>query len=206
MNNTRFVISSLIKLSFLMLILFSCEKETEVIIETETVIVTDTITIVDTVTITETIIEHTADTATTFILVRHAETAGTSSNRGLSSAGQARAEELSRILNNVPLSAVFSTDYNRTKNTAAPTTTSQSLTTEIYDPFELEPFVEENLIDHLGEIILVVGHSNTTPSLVNELIGENTYSDFSESEYDNLFIVTVFEQGRAEVVHMKYGN
>jgi hypothetical protein len=38
------------------------------------------------------------------------------------------------------------------------------------------------------------------------MIGSNTYSDLQENEYDNLFIVTLFEPGRAKVVHLKYGN
>ena len=51
---------------------------------------------------------------------------------------------------------------------------------------------------------MIVGHSNTTPSLLNVLTGTSNYSNIPESEYDNLYIVTVFEKGRAEVVHFKY--
>ncbi|MEZ4931357.1 MAG: hypothetical protein R2788_04395 [Saprospiraceae bacterium] len=54
--------------------------------------------------------------------------------------------------------------------------------------------------------ILVVGHSNTTPDFINVLTGTNDYPQLPETEYDNLFIVTVLEKGRAEVVQLKYGG
>ncbi len=188
------------------LLLFSCTKDPEVIIETETITVTDTIILVDTVTVIETIFEMVPDTATTFVLLRHAETTGSGSDPNLSSEGQARANELSRILGNVPLDAVFSTNFNRTMQTAEPTAIDQALTIENYDPFNLDPFVVTTIAAYREGVVLVVGHSNTTPSLLNVLVGSNTYSNLPESEYDNLFVVTVFEKGRSKVIHMKYGD
>ena len=192
------------------LVLFSCSKEPETVIETiivnDTINTVDTLVITDTVTVIETIIETVLDTATTFILVRHAETTGSGSNPSLSSDGQNRANELRRILENVPLDAVFSTNFNRTMQTAEPTAMDQSISVINYDPFNLNPFVDNVLLDFHEGAVLVVGHSNTTPSLLNVLVGSNTYSDLPESEYDNLFVVTVFEKGRAKVIHMKYGE
>ncbi len=198
---------SLIALAF---IICSCNKEPEIKIETvtvtDTITVTETIILIDTVTVLDTIIETLPDTATTFILVRHAETTGIGSNPNLSTEGETRAIELARILDNVPLEAVFSTNFNRTMQTAEPTATDKSLIVENYDPFDLDPFIDAILVNHKEGVVLVVGHSNTTPSLLNILVGANIYSDLPESEYDNLFVVTVFEKGRANVIHMKYGE
>jgi broad specificity phosphatase PhoE len=197
-------------LTFILLI--SCDKDPEIIIEKEIVTTTDTIviteTLVDTIIVidTLTVVETLADTATTFILVRHAETTGIGSNPALSTAGQSRASELQRILGNVPLDAVYSTNFNRTMQTAQPTAADQSLTTINYDAFSLDPFIDQVLDNYHDGIVLVVGHSNTTPSLLNKLVGANTYSDLPESEYDNLYIVYVSEKGRSKVVHMKYGD
>ena len=190
------------------IILLSCKKEPEVVIQTvtETVTISDTVIVIDTFTVFETIIETVSDTATTFILLRHAETTGAGSDPSLSTEGQSRANELRRILDNVPLNAVFSTNFNRTTQTAEPTATDQSLSIVNYDPFNLDPFVDDALQDHHEGVVLVVGHSNTTPSLLNVLVGSNIYSDLPETEYDNLYVVTVFEKGRAKVIHMKYGN
>jgi len=202
---TPIFLLSLIAFIFLLL---SCKKEPEIITQTvtETVTVTDTIIIIDTVTVIETVIETIPDTATTFILIRHAETTGGGSNPNLSTDGQNRANELKRILANVLLNAVFSTNFNRTMQTAEPTADDQALTIVNYDPFNLDPFVDSALANYKEGKMLVVGHSNTTPSLLNVLVGSNIYSDLPESEYDNLYVVTVFEKGRANVIHMKYGQ
>ena len=188
----------------------SCEKEPEIVTvnvtETDTVFVPQQDTVFITVTDTLQLTEFIHDTATTFLLVRHAETVGGSNDPVLSAAGQARAEELLRVLEEVPMAAVYSTNFNRTVQTAQPTAGAKSLAIDIYDPFDLSPFVDNVLGSFQGKTVLVVGHSNTTPALLNELLGANAYSNLPESEYDNFFVVTVFEKGRAEVLHLKYGE
>jgi broad specificity phosphatase PhoE len=109
-------------------------------------------------------------------------------------------------LDNVPLAAVFSTNFNRTRQTAQTTADDKMLPVDIYNPSGLDQFVDNTLNEYHAEKILVVGHSNTTPSLLNVLVGANIYADLPESAYDNLYVVTVFEKGRAEVVHLKYGE
>ena len=202
MKNTLFTfIFALASFAFVSSFL-SCEKDTEII--TETIVKTDTLFVTQTDTLILTELLH--DTVTTFILLRHAETAGSGSNPNLSTAGQNRAEELRRIMENVELDAVFSTNFNRTLLTAQPTADDKSLTVSIYDAFNLVPFVDATLSEHHAGAVLVVGHSNTTSSILNTLVGANIYPDLPETEYDNLFVVSVFEKGRAEVVHLKYGE
>ncbi len=187
----------------------SCEKDPEVItntvIQTDTIFVTNYDTVFMTLTDTVTLTEMIHDTATTFILVRHAETTGSGSNPNLSIEGQERVLELTRLLANVALDAVYSTNFNRTRQTAEPVASDQGLTVQTYNPFSLNPFVDGVLVDHHGKAILVVGHSNTTPDLLNVLTGGNTYEDLPETQYDNFYLVTVLEKGRAQVTHLKYG-
>jgi len=199
-----------------LVLLVSCTKDPEIIIEkeivtvTDTVIITntvvDTVIVIDTITVIETILETIPDTATTYILVRHAETTGIGSNPSLSAAGMARATELQRILENVNVDAVFSTNFNRTEQTAAPTALAKGLTLIHYDPFAPDAVIDNTLVSYKEGIVLIVGHSNTTPDFLNVMVGENLYPDIAESVYDNLFVVHVFEKGRAKVVHMKYGD
>jgi 2,3-bisphosphoglycerate-dependent phosphoglycerate mutase len=54
--------------------------------------------------------------------------------------------------------------------------------------------------------VVVLGHSNTVPLLLNILTGTDDFSNLPETQYDNLFIVSVFEKGRSKVVHLKYGK
>ena len=189
--------------------IFSCSQDPEII--TNTIIERDTLVInqIDTVliTISDTIrlTEFLSDTATSFILVRHAETAGGGSNPDLSTAGLLRAEELKRVLEQVSIAAVYSTNFRRTRNTAMAVANDQSLSVITYDPFNLTELVSNVLAEHLGKTVLVVGHSNTTPSLINELLGENQFQTLGENEYDNLFIVSKYND-HADVKHLKYGE
>lgn len=187
-----------------------CRKEPETIIKTitvtDTLVVTQTDTVLLTVTDTVSLTSFIHDTATTFILSRHCETTGIGSDPDLSADGAARAQELLRVLKNVPLSAVYSTNYKRTIQTATPTATDKVLTVNTYNPNALSAFADNVLATHHGKTVLVVGHSNTTPSLLNVLTGTTNYQQLPETEFDNLYIVTVFEKGRATVTHLKYGN
>lgn len=189
---------------------FSCEKEpqiiTETIIKTDTLIITQVDTVIVQITDTLTLTEFIQDTATTFILLRHAETTGIGSDPALSTAGQDRAAELIRILKNVPLNAVYSTNFNRTRQTAQPIATDQSLALQTYNAFAPDLLANNALAAHRHGAVLVVGHSNTVPELLNVLTGTSFYQQLPESQYDNLYLVTVFEKGRAKVLHLKYGE
>lgn len=147
------------------------------------------------------------DAATTFILVRHAEKELTgTADPNLTPAGQARAEKLQRMLSKVDLAAVYSTNFKRTKDTARPTADDKKLAISNYDHANLEGFIDRALVDYSAAKILVVGHSNSTPNFMNILVGQDRYPSIDEKEYDNLFIVRVFEKGRAEVIPMKFGD
>jgi len=54
---------------------------------------------------------------TTFIVLRHAEKADASKDTNLGKDGYARAEELKKTLAPVDVNVIYSTPYNRTKQT-----------------------------------------------------------------------------------------
>ena len=58
-----------------------------------------------------------------------------------------------------------------------------------YDPdiLGVETFKAENL----GNNVLIVGHSNTTPEMVNRLIGEDLFLGLDDTDNGSLFIVTI---------------
>ncbi|MCH7474627.1 MAG: hypothetical protein IIA27_08125 [Gemmatimonadetes bacterium] len=59
--------------------------------------------------------------------------------------------------------------------------------------------------DHAGDVVLVVGHSNTIPGVVNAL-GAGPFENLTEEEYDDLFVVTLTADGGASVVRLRYGR
>src|SRR3982750_35353 len=63
------------------------------------------------------------------VIVRHAEKAANGGNDpDLSSAGRARADTLARILKDSAITAIFTTEFKRTQETAAPTAISIHVT------------------------------------------------------------------------------
>lgn len=147
------------------------------------------------------------ESARTYIIVRHAEKANDGEDPNLTPTGVERAKTLSRVLQNVNLSAVYSTDYKRTRQTAMPSAAAHSGNPlRLYSPSDFPGFIAQTMAAHPAENILVVGHSNSSPSLVNTLLGENTFSQIPETEYDNLYVVNVSADGKAEAVHLKFGE
>lgn len=134
---------------------------------------------------------------TTVILLRHAEkdtsTAGSTmmqANPPLSIAGMKRAASLPDLLAEYNPDAIFSTDYNRTKATVAPLAKKFNREVELYDPRQLNVLADR--LKHMpGQTIVVAGHSNTTPALVNLLIGENKYPALDERIYNRYWVVTI---------------
>jgi len=124
---------------------------------------------------------------TTYYLVRHAEKTADKQDPALTEAGQQRAQDLVGRLANVPLTAIYSSDYIRTRDTAAPIAEAQGLDLIIYDPRDLDSLAK-TLLAQKGHI-LIVGHSNTTPQL-SELLGGPAGEPIVEAtEYDRLYVV-----------------
>jgi phosphohistidine phosphatase SixA len=99
------------------------------------------------------------------------------------------------MLQDVELASILSTDYRRTRLTAAPVAEAHGLTVESYDP---RGEGLEGLLERLHSTPghhLVVGHSNTTPAVV-EALGGDPVSPIDEGEYDRLYIV-VLDGGEA---------
>ncbi len=132
-------------------------------------------------------------------LVRHAEKA-TDDPRDpvLTEEGEARAVELADRLASRGIERVMSTDYHRTRDTAGPLAERLGLVVELYDPTDL-PGVARAILDD-GRTTLVVGHSNTTPPLVDALGGDSG-SPIEDDEYDRLYELTVSDGELTTVLH-----
>jgi 2,3-bisphosphoglycerate-dependent phosphoglycerate mutase len=133
-----------------------------------------------------------AQTPTTFILVRHAEKENDGTrDPELSEAGVLRAKNLMNLLQKNAIDAIYSTPYKRTRNTVMPLAAARTLPVQDYDGLKMEQ-IDQMVAKHAGGTVLVVGHSNNVPAILNHLTGKNEYKNFDESDYSNLIIVTVF--------------
>jgi broad specificity phosphatase PhoE len=118
-------------------------------------------------------------------LVRHAEKASDGTrNPPLTDIGQKRANNIAQVLKTKAITAVYSTDYKRTQQTAAPLAKLLGLEVQSYNPRELEAFAQK--MKKTKGNILIVGHSNTTPSMAF-LLGGHAMGDIDEVEYDRLY-------------------
>ena len=127
----------------------------------------------------------------TFYFIRHSEkdrSDSTNHNPHLNEQGLLRAEKWSHVFKNITFDAIYSTDYNRTRETATPTAIKNNLDLIIYKPNmnEIAKFLKNNE----GKNVLVVGHSNTTPNFVNKILGSDTYKEIDDNNNKNLYIVT----------------
>ncbi|WP_339653709.1 phosphoglycerate mutase family protein [uncultured Maribacter sp.] len=131
----------------------------------------------------------------TFYLIRHAEKDRSNlddADPELNQKGLGRAMHWAEILADVDLDAIYSTDYNRTSMTAAPTSIKKNIDLQYYDPGTLD--ITQFKTDNLNKNVLIVGHSNTTPEFVNKLINEDRYSDIDDNENGILFIVQIVNE------------
>lgn len=141
---------------------------------------------------------------TTVILVRHAEKENDGSNNPeLSEAGKKRALLLVDMFSKTKIDAIYSTNFKRTEATVAPLASQHSLPITHYDgakPAE----VDEMISKWKGGTILICGHSNTTPAIINRLIGKEEYKTFDDGDYRNLVILTFASVGDAKITWLRY--
>ncbi|MDG1511845.1 MAG: phosphoglycerate mutase family protein [Mariniblastus sp.] len=136
-------------------------------------------------------------------LVRHAEKVDNSQNPPLSAVGKARAKTLASVLQDSKIQTIHSTDYLRTKKTAAPIAAKLGLKTRLYNAGDLPNFVQN--LKGQGGRHLVVGHSNTTPKLV-ELLGGDPGSFINDKEYDRLYILNLRKNGDTNTILIRFGE
>lgn len=138
---------------------------------------------------------------TTYYLIRHAEkdqSDKTNRDPHLIEAGLKRADNWVNVLKDVKFDMVYSTNYNRTKETAAPTAKANDVEVSFYDPRDMK--LKEFMTKTKGKTVLVVGHSNTTPMFTNGLLGEKKYDMIAEDNNANLYIVTITNNSKSATV------
>lgn len=125
--------------------------------------------------------------AATIVLVRHAEKAGPTGDVPLNAAGQQRAQLLARTLREFRFTAIYTTEYQRTQQTAAPLAAAQSI-----KPIVLKATNTDELIARLKaaaptDVILVVSHSNVVPVIAQRLAAK--IPDMDETDYSRLILI-----------------
>jgi phosphohistidine phosphatase SixA len=144
-------------------------------------------------------------------VVRHAEKQTDSNDVGvlLSEAGRARAMRLAALLKNAGVTAIYSTDFVRTLETAEPLARALKITVRKYSATspdgkpDLAPLAARLKAEHARDIVLVVGHSNTVPPLLKAL-GCVENIEIPAAQYDDLFAVVPTAHGPPTLLRLTY--
>ena len=144
---------------------------------------------------------------TTVILVRHAEKKVEPQNPDpdLAPEGLERAQEIARVFGGTGINAIYATQYKRTQQTVKPLADRTSVSVTLLDSKQTDELVKRIQTTLRGQTIFVAGHNTTVPAIASALSGE-TLPPIPESEYDNLYVVTVYRFGKAKVLKLKYGE
>jgi phosphohistidine phosphatase SixA len=152
--------------------------------------------------------------ASLVILVRHAEKEPSAPNDpdpdpNLTAAGIERARALAAALQSAGVSAIITTDYRRTQQTAQPLAEQAHLTPQLV-PLKGNKPIDHHIADvvaavrrNAGETVVVIGHTPTIPRIIAEL-GGPAVTMICESSYGHLFLIAPV-MGQARLVQARYG-
>lgn len=135
----------------------------------------------------------------TIYLVRHAEKAKTKDDPSLTACGKERAKQLATMLSKAGIKKIYSSSYQRTRQTATPLAKAKNIAVQYYNPRHLPELAIQ--LQQRKENSLIVGHSNTTPQLV-ELLSKQTLNPLTENDYQHLYQVQ-FISGSSVVTLLK---
>lgn len=144
------------------------------------------------------------------LLVRHAEKASEGDDPPLTPAGQQRAMALAEVARDAGVTALYTTQLRRTRETAQPLADRLGVPITVR---EIPPrgaqeharaLARELLARPRGETILVVEHSNTLPQILETMTGVRI-QPLSDNEYDRLFVVVLPPSGPARLIQARYG-
>ncbi|PZR73656.1 MAG: hypothetical protein DLM73_09875 [Chthoniobacterales bacterium] len=142
----------------------------------------------------------TAAAQSTIFFVRHAEKADASDDTDISEAGRARAESLATLLKDAGISAIYTTQFKRTQQTAAPLAKALHLEPAIVSSKDSAALIAK--LQGSSGNVLVVGHGNTIPDLIKTL-GISAPINIADNDYDNLWIVLREKEPRLIRLHFR---
>ena len=126
----------------------------------------------------------------TIVVVRHADKIDNTDDAVLSPTGEARAQRLAHVLKDLGISAIYTTQFKRTIQTATPLANLLKIKLLAYEQTDVDGIVKEIQREHSKEVVMVVGHRSTVPRILKQF-GANEPVALGSSEYDSLFVLTL---------------
>ncbi len=105
------------------------------------------------------------------------------------------------MLKDANISAIFTTEFKRTQQTATPLAKALGLTIKTMPASDTKGLIEQ--VRAAKGNVLIVGHSNTVPEIVKAL-GITTPVTVGDTEFDNLFVITSSTTGGSSLLRLHY--
>ncbi|WP_083269591.1 SixA phosphatase family protein [Bosea vaviloviae] len=126
------------------------------------------------------------------LLLRHAEQTPTGGmmegDPPLNEHGQRRADQLSSLLKDAGIAAIYSSQYTRARQTVEPLAQAVGRDIRVIQKDDLAGLAARLSTEHAGEVVLVVAHSDTIPKLLAAL-GHAAPVEIGRSEFNNLWFI-----------------
>lgn len=144
-----------------------------------------------------------AVTATTVILIRHAER---DNFFIITSAGHARAKALTNAVSDMDITAIYSPDLERNLDTVKPLADHLNiditLTPRMGKP-TINKIVSDILTRHRGEVVLLVGNGSGNLGALHQRLGGTGDGPY---QYGDMFIYTIPDHGPVTVTKSRFGS
>ena len=136
-------------------------------------------------------------------LLRHADRLDQSEDSPLSQAGEERAQRLAGLLKDAGITAIYTSQFQRTMKTAEPLARVLKISPVSLPVTDREGLFKRIQTEHREEIILIVGHDRSVPALL-KLLGHPEDITIAPHEYDNLFVVVPKGNSPPTVLRLRY--
>ena len=103
------------------------------------------------------------------------------------------------------IAAIYATQYKRTQQTVKPLADKLGLTVTQIEAKQTAELVKQIRAGNRGQVIFIAGHNNTAPEIIAALGGPKL-PIIPETDFDNLYILTVTSDGSAKLLQLKYGS
>jgi broad specificity phosphatase PhoE len=137
------------------------------------------------------------------VVVRHADKIDDSHDAALSPVGEVQAKRLAHVLKDLGITAIYTTQFRRTAQTAGPLAKLLKIVPFVYEQQDVTGVVKEIQRKHPTEVVMVVGHRSTVPRIL-KLFGSTTNVALETGEYDSLFILTLPSGRSPNLLHLRF--
>lgn len=137
------------------------------------------------------------------VVVRHADKIDNSHDAVLSPTGKLQARRLAHVLKDVGITAIYTTQFKRTIQTAGPLAELLKIAPFVYEQQDVTGVVKEIQRKHPQGVVMVVGHRSTVPRILKQF-GSTAQVALGTGEYDGLFILNLSPGRPPTLLHLRF--